>query len=98
MNESTKKWYLHRKLDLIFLCLEAIAVTFLGFMLMFNFYVFVVTLKIYASFAVFIGILELIETKVPQVAKIKHRILKAAKQKYMRHVDEKMAEQIVTNK
>ena len=64
MNKSTKKWLRQRKLDVFFLYLECIAVTILGYSLVLRFSLFVLELKIYACFALLVGILEIIYDKI----------------------------------
>lgn len=64
MHDSTKKWLLRRKLDIFFLYIEAIAMIFLTFTLVFNFRIFVITLGIYSCIALFIGIFEFVEFKI----------------------------------
>ncbi|MBP2058730.1 hypothetical protein J2Z60_001919 [Lactobacillus colini] len=62
----TEKWILRRKLDLVFLYIEAIAMIVLAFMLVFNFYVFVMLVKIYACIALLVGVCELISFKLKE--------------------------------
>lgn len=61
---STQKWLLRRKLDVIFLCIEAVALTVLAYLFVFNMGLFFKLLGIYALIAILVGIGEFVAIEV----------------------------------